>query len=47
MLELGLFAAGVAALIDGDASRLGVAFAVVALAHYVASYDRLGWLLRQ
>lgn len=47
LLELALFAVGVAALFGAGAPLFGWAFALAVVVHYVLSYDRLAWLVRQ
>jgi hypothetical protein len=44
-LELGLFAVATAALSGAGAARGAAVFALVVLAHYAASWDRIAWLL--
>lgn len=46
-LELALFAAAVWCLLDLGSGRFAVGLGVVVTLHYVASYDRVGWLVRQ
>jgi hypothetical protein len=46
-LELALFAFATWALYDAGYMRLGAIFGVVVLVHYVISYDRILWLIRQ
>lgn len=47
ILELGFFAAGAFALSDLGWDRTAGVLAVMVLLHYLASYDRVGWLMRQ
>ena len=46
LLELAIFAIGVIALIASQRIPAGVSLAVITLFHYVISYDRILWLLR-
>ena len=46
-LELGLFAAAVAAYLGAGARSLGLTLAAVLVLHYALSYDRVLWLLRR
>lgn len=46
-MELGLFALATAALSQGGHPRLAVLLGGVVLAHYLVSWDRIAWLLRQ
>ena len=46
-LELGLFAFAVWALYDTGLTRLSIILAVVVIIHYIVSYDRIGWLIKQ
>lgn len=46
-LELGLFAAALAALVHGGARWPALALGVALLVHHAASYERLAWLVRQ
>ena len=45
LLELAIFAAGVALLFASGQKNLGVILAVLVVAHYALSYDRIQWLL--
>ncbi len=47
LLELGVFATAVILLAAADQPRWAVILGVVVVAHYVASYDRIAWLLKQ
>jgi Protein of unknown function (DUF2568) len=47
VLELGLFASAVLCLRGVSLAHWGTGLAFVVILHYVASYDRLVWLLRQ
>ena len=46
-LELGLFAFAVWALYDTSLTGLSMILAVVVIIHYIVSYDRIGWLIKQ
>jgi hypothetical protein len=46
LLELGLFATATAGLYASDASRAALVLAVLTLAHYAMSVDRILWLLK-
>ena len=46
-LELVLFAGAVLVLLDAGYETAGVALAIVTLLHYLASYDRVAWLLQR
>ncbi len=45
VLEFAVFGGAVWMLVDADRSTLAIALAVIVLAHYVVSYDRIQWLL--
>jgi hypothetical protein len=45
MLELLLFALGVAACVHRGWYAVGITFGVVVVLHYLVSYDRVQWLL--
>ncbi len=47
VLELGLFAAAVVALLANGLTRAAAALATVVLLHYAASWDRIRWLLKR
>jgi hypothetical protein len=47
ILELGLFAAGIWMLFDLDHSLPAWIFIGLVLAHYISSWDRIAWLLKQ
>jgi hypothetical protein len=47
VLELVLFGAAVWMLFDLEYLKLGWIFSSVAFLHYVSSYDRIAWLLKQ
>ena len=47
LLELMLFAGATAGLIDLEATTLAIVFAAVFILHYIVSYDRIIWLLKQ
>ncbi len=47
VLELVLFGAAAWMLFDLHFLRLGWIFSTVVLIHYVSSYDRIAWLLKQ
>lgn len=47
LLELALFASATWGLYNAGATRYAWIFATIVLLHYLASYDRVGWLLRQ
>ena len=47
ILELAFFGFAVWALNDAGARTLGWALGLVVLAHYLISYDRVAWLIRQ
>jgi hypothetical protein len=47
ILELGLFAFAIWALYAVNRPALGLALAVIVVLHYVLSYDRIAWLVRQ
>jgi hypothetical protein len=44
-LELGEFGLGAWLLIAAGRSTLGIVFAVIVALHYLASYDRIHWLM--
>jgi hypothetical protein len=46
-LELGLFAAATWMMSDLDYSIIWWVFGIVVLVHYVISYERVSWLLKQ
>lgn len=46
LLEWSIFALGTVALIFSQRVSLGMALAVVTIAHYALSYDRILWLLK-
>ena len=46
LLELAIFAAGALALYTAVDRTWGIAFAVIVIIHYLVSYDRVRWLLR-
>ena len=47
ILELAFFAAAAYALIATGARELGFVYIVAVIIHYLASYDRIEWLLKQ
>ena len=47
LLELAFFGFAVWCLYDVGAQQLAIGLAVVVLIHYVLSYDRLRWLVKQ
>ena len=47
VLELALFAFAAWGLYNAGAKQLSWIMGVVVLVHYVISYDRVGWLIRQ
>lgn len=47
VLEIGLFVFSTGAIYDSLSPLWAVAFAGIVIAHYVASYDRVKWLLQQ
>jgi len=47
MFELGLFAVAIWALYSIQAVTLAWIFAIVVVLHYIASYDRVLWLLKR
>ena len=47
LLELGLFGAAAWMLLDLGYSTLAIIFGVTVLVHYILSYDRIAWLLKQ
>jgi len=47
LLEIAFFGAATWALYAANRPTWGLVFVLVTLAHYVISYDRIGWLLRQ
>ena len=47
LLELGFFAFAIWSLFAMEASTLGLIFGIAVLVHYLVSYDRVAWLLRQ
>lgn len=47
VLELALFGFATWALYDAGATGLSWILGIAVLAHYVASYDRIAWLIRQ
>lgn len=47
VLELGFFGAATWAFLDVEYQRAGVLLALAVLIHYVVSYDRILWLLKQ
>ena len=46
VIELGIFAIAVWALYSIGYTKLSVIFAIVILIHYIASYERIIWLLK-
>jgi hypothetical protein len=46
-IEVALFGFAVWGLLSEGATALGWAFGAAVLLHYLVSYDRIGWLLRQ
>jgi hypothetical protein len=46
LLELSLFAIGTIALIVSQRIYAGAALAIITIIHYIASYDRILWLLK-
>ena len=47
LLELAFFAAATWSLFAMDATTLGWIYGIAVLIHYVISYDRIAWLVRQ
>jgi len=47
ILEFGLFAAAAWMLFDLDFQILGWIFSIAVIIHYLSSYDRIAWLLKQ
>ena len=47
ILELGFFASATWSLFAMDASTLGWIFGIAVFIHYLISYDRIDWLIRQ
>jgi hypothetical protein len=47
LLELALFGGATWSLFATGATTLGWIYGIVVLVHYVVSYDRVAWLLRQ
>jgi hypothetical protein len=47
ILELAIFAAASWAIITSGRASLGFGFAAIVLVHYLLSYDRILWLIRQ
>lgn len=47
LLELGFFAAATWSLLAVGAVKIGWIYAAVVLLHYIASYDRVIWLMKQ
>ena len=45
--ELAFFGFAIWALFDTGLTTLSLILGIVALAHYVVSYERIGWLLKQ
>jgi len=46
ILELAIFAAGAMAFFASGLTTVGLIFSAVAILHYLVSYDRIVWLLR-
>jgi len=47
LLELALFGAATWMMQDLDYPRMGLMFGIVIVLHYVLSFDRIAWLLKQ
>jgi hypothetical protein len=47
LLELAIFAAGVWAIQAGGYGQFALVLAVLVIVHYLLSYDRIVWLVRQ
>ncbi|MCK5694837.1 MAG: YrdB family protein, partial [Bacteroidales bacterium] len=47
LMELGLFGAAAWMMLDLGYSTLAIIFGVTVLVHYILSYDRIAWLLKQ
>lgn len=47
LIEIDFFAAAVWCLFDADAAQAGWLFGLVTLFHYIISYDRILWLVKQ
>ncbi len=47
LLELGLFGAAAWMLLDLDYSLIALIFGLTAAIHYIVSFDRIAWLLKQ
>jgi hypothetical protein len=45
VIELGIFAFAIWSLYDIGLNKMGFAFGVIVLIHYIVSYDRIEWLL--
>jgi hypothetical protein len=46
-LELAIFTSGVVALVQADLTLAAWIMGIVTVVHYVVSYDRLLWLIKQ
>jgi hypothetical protein len=47
LLELALFGAATWMLLDLDYRRIALVFGIVVVLHYLLSFDRIAWLLKQ
>ncbi len=47
LLELGLFGAAAWMLLDLDYSQIALIFGLTVVIHYIFSFDRIAWLLKQ
>jgi hypothetical protein len=47
LLELAIFAAGIWAIQAAGYEQFALIMAILVIVHYVLSYDRIAWLLRQ
>ena len=47
LLELGLFGAAAWMLLDLNYTRIALVFGIAVVLHYLLSYDRMAWLLKQ
>ena len=47
ILELALFGAATWMLVDLDYARIALVFGLVVVLHYLLSFDRMAWLLKQ
>jgi hypothetical protein len=47
LLELAIFGFGVGALYDASLTLLSLVMGIVVVVHYLLSYDRIAWLIKQ